>query len=336
MMDYEFYLGIDVSKKTLDLCLLNSEGELAFGQGENNKDFIKKTLKPFLKENHAGDKDTLLICAENTGHYSNILSRQLLVEGFKFWPANPFDMHLSQGLKRGKSDRVDAERIAIYAKRYSDKARLLQPGKEVHQKLAYLSRERELLVTDRAKYRAQLTDEKNFFSTSLYKDKQKRYELIIKTLSNSINEIESKIDKLIDSDETLKEQFEICTSVTGIGKQTAIETIIKSEGFTKISDGKKFACHAGCAPFSHHSGTSIRSANRVSKRADKKLKTLFHMAALSAIKVPGEFQAYFVRKVAEGKNKMTVVNTIRNKLILRIFALIRDNRKYEKKYSPIL
>ncbi len=333
-MNYTFYLGIDVSKDTLDLCLLSPEGELFLGQGENNMEFVKKTLLPFLKENQVESRDSLLICAENTGYYNNLINKQLILEGFHYWLADPSDIHLSGGLKRGKSDSLDAERIAVYAKRFADKARLLQAGKETYQKLAYLSRERELLVTDRAKYRAQLVDEKDFFSSTMYKEKKKRYDILISNLSNMIDKIEAQIDQVIDLDDALKEQFEICTSVVGIGKQTAIETIVKTEGFSKITDGKKFACHAGCAPFSYHSGTSVRSANRVSKRADKKLKKMFHMAALSAIRSPGEFQAYFVRKVAEGKNKMTVINAIRNKLILRIFALIRDNRKYEKNYIP--
>jgi transposase len=66
------------------------------------------------------------------------------------------------------------------------------------------------------------------------------------------------------------------------------------------------------------------------------LKKLYHMAALSAIKMKGEFKDYFDRKVAEGKNKMTVINAVRAKLINRIFALIRDNRINEKNYQITL
>jgi len=57
---------------------------------------------------------------------------------------------------------------------------------------------------------------------------------------------------------------------------------------------------------------------------------------LSAVKMKGEFREYFERKVAEGKNKMTVINAVRAKLINRIFALIRDNRKHENNYNQDL
>ena len=45
------------------------------------------------------------------------------------------------------------------------------------------------------------------------------------------------------------------------------------------------------------------------------VKTVLHMAALSAVSMKGELQDYFIRKVSEGKNKMSVINAIRNKLI---------------------
>ena len=57
------------------------------------------------------------------------------------------------------------------------------------------------------------------------------------------------------------------------------------------------------------------------------------MAALSAIQTNGEFKEYFERKVAEGKNKMTVINAVRAKIIHRMFALIRDNRTYQPKLN---
>ena len=67
--------------------------------------------------------------------------------------------------------------------------------------------------------------------------------------------------------------------------------------------------------------------------ANKNMKRLLHMAALSSIRIQGDLKDYYTRKVAEGKNKMSVINAIRNKLILRIFACVKENRKYEKIYD---
>ncbi|HRU60950.1 MAG TPA: transposase [Bacteroidia bacterium] len=101
--------------------------------------------------------------------------------------------------------------------------------------------------------------------------------------------------------------------------------------FNKIIDAKKYACHAGVAPFEHTSGTSLKGKSRVSHLADKEMKTMFHLASLSSISRSGEFKDYFDRRVKEGKNKMLVINAIRNKLIHRIFACVKEKRNYVKK-----
>lgn len=67
--------------------------------------------------------------------------------------------------------------------------------------------------------------------------------------------------------------------------------------------------------------------------ADKALKSILHMAALAAIGEPGELKDYFDRKVEQGKNKMSVINAVRNKLIHCIFACVRDKRPYSPVWS---
>ena len=90
------------------------------------------------------------------------------------------------------------------------------------------------------------------------------------------------------------------------------------------------------APVRYRSGTSIRGKTRVSHQARKRLKSLFHLGAMSVIRGPGELQDYYQRKVAEGKNKMLVLNAIRNKLIHRVYAVVRQGKKYDKNYvSPL-
>ncbi len=114
---------------------------------------------------------------------------------------------------------------------------------------------------------------------------------------------------------------------------TATEVILATHELKAITDPKKLACHAGVAPFEYRSGTSVGGKTRVSQHARKRLKSLFHLAAMSAIRVKGELQDYYRRKVAEGKNKMLVLNAVRNKLIHRIYAVVRRGEKYDKFYT---
>jgi len=331
-MNYKHVIGIDVSKATLDFCLITENGEIIYSQCLNETKAIDKALIEIINAHQLLKKEVLL-CAENTGHYGNKLCESVLIKGYSLWVEDPSQIKLSQGLKRGKDDKKDAERIAQYAKRFMDKAVLFKASKPIFEHLSYLCSERDLLVGDRAKYQAQLNDEKGFINKDFYQKKQSRYKRLIRGLDSAILQIEKQIERLIREEKELKCQLDTVTSIDGIGLQTAIQTIIVTQGFTKFTEARKFACHVGCAPFKYHSGSSIRSKNKVSHRANKKLKQLFHMAALSAIRMKGELRDYFLRKVGEGKNKMTVVNAVRAKLIARIFALIKQNRKYEKIYT---
>jgi transposase len=71
----------------------------------------------------------------------------------------------------------------------------------------------------------------------------------------------------------------------------------------------------------------------VSQFANKKVKTLLHICAVSALRFDPELKAYFERKTkTEGKPKMAVINAIRYKVVLRIFACLNQDRVYKKGY----
>ncbi|KAA6312652.1 hypothetical protein EZS27_036450, partial [termite gut metagenome] len=116
-----------------------------------------------------------------------------------------------------------------------------------------------------------------------------------------------------------------------------VKMIVETNAFRDFTDARKFCLHAGVALFSYTSGSSIRSRNRVSQRADKSIKSLLQMGALTvATRSKGELHEYYLRKVSEGKNKMSVLNAVRGKLVYRMFAVIRNNKFYEKNYQYVL
>lgn len=332
-MQFETVIGIDISKLSLDLALISSDGEVESFKIENKPLFIKRIFKKLSKTCNLSQT---LICAEHTGHYGYPLRKVCLELNLALWLEGGAEIKQRSGVTRYKNDRVDAIRIADYAKRHQDKARVQTVEDATLEAIRSLSGERDLFIKERAKYKAQIKDLKGFMDEQLYKARSKRFKKQEESLSKVIKDIDQQIKALLESNEVLCEQKAILTSVDGIGEQVALHTIIATGAFTKFRSGRKFACHVGVAPFSFESGTSQRSRRKVSYKANIHLKTLFHMAALSAVKMKGEFRDYFERKVAEGKNKMTVINAVRAKLINRIFALIRDNRKHETNYKITL
>lgn len=133
---------------------------------------------------------------------------------------------------------------------------------------------------------------------------------------------------IIDNNIELKKTYELVTSVKGIGTQTALTIIVFTDCFNKFDNWRKFASYCGIAPFPYQSGSSIKGKTKVSHLANKKLKAIINMCAISAIQHSPEMKIYYQKRVLEGKSKMSTINIIRNKLIARVFAVVKRQTPY--------
>ena len=158
---------------------------------------------------------------------------------------------------------------------------------------------------------------------------------VLNCLNKQINKVEKELEVLLASDPEVKLNMELLMSISGVGKQTAMNFIVATENFTRFDSPEHMACYAGVAPFPNQSGNMTRP-DRVSRHANKKLKRLLHMAAMAAIRAKSDLSEYYHRKVAEGKNKMLVLNNVRNKLIKRMFAVIARQTPYIKSQKEFL
>lgn len=325
----KFFIGIDVSKLKLDFCLFQKQEILKEGIIANHTGAIKDLLEKLMGED---SPELFLICAEYTGQYTYPLSCVCAELRIDLWLENPAQIKYRSGVQRGKDDKLDAYKIACYSERFEDMAHFFSLPDRVIGTLKQLVSERDMYVSDKAKYKGQLTDQKDFMDAKVYNHKSKRLKKIILEIERVVEQIDKEIWNLINSDATLSRQHQLLCSIDGVGERTATKMIIETNAFKDFKNPRKFCCHAGVAPFSYTSGSSQRSRNKVSHRADKSIKTLLHMAALSACKTKGDLGEYYIRKVNEGKNKMTVINAIRAKLVLRMFAVIKNDRFYTQDY----
>ncbi len=126
----------------------------------------------------------------------------------------------------------------------------------------------------------------------------------------------------------MKSNFDLVLSIDGIGIITALYTIVYTGNFTKFNNARQFASYCGVAPFPNSSGTSLMGRTKVSHLANKKLKSLLNMASKSDIQHNVELKAYYLKKVEEGKNKMSIINVVSNKLISRMFAVVKRQSPY--------
>ena len=113
-----------------------------------------------------------------------------------------------------------------------------------------------------------------------------------------------------------------------------MKIIITTNEFNDFENGLKIAYYSGVVPFEHQSGSSLKNRARVSQMANKEMKTLLHMSVVSIIsRGKGELFEYYQRKVAEGKIKMSVINALRNKIIQRVFACVKNDKMYSETYA---
>ncbi|MFC5413196.1 IS110 family transposase, partial [Larkinella bovis] len=315
-MDIRYFIGVDISKATLDWAVFDGKTIVLQSQSANSETGIKTTLK-LLKALPGFTLREAVCCMEHTGIYNAHIISHLYKIKLSLWLESSLQIKKAGGLQRGKNDAIDAVRIAEYAFRFRDQMRLWQPPRPILQKLAVLSALRQRLLRVRQQLQQPITEQQGFVDATLQRQLLKSCQASIKSLTTDLEKADQQITHLIQSDERLKELFGWITSVPGIGSATATEVLVATDEFNQFTDPKKLACHAGVAPFEYKSGSSVRGKTSVSQHARKRLKSLFHLGAMSAIRMNGELQDYYRRKVAEGKNKMLVLNAVRNKLIHR-------------------
>lgn len=330
-MVYQFFIGCDTSKNKLNFAVRYQKEIVLEHECANSVVGVKKFIKT-LGALIDFSLDHAVICLEHTGIYNHHLLKVLQSLQGNICIVSGAQIKLSLGLQRGKNDEVDARRIAEYADRFSDKLCLWQPPRQVIVKLKHLNTLRDRLVKTLNQLRTPLKEGKQFMELEDWKALKKNCHASILAIEKDIAGVDHQIEQLIHTDEYLNKISIQITSIPGVGTQTANNVIIHSNEFKDISDPRKFACQAGVAPFNNSSGSSIRGRTKVSHRANKKLKTLLHLCAMAAIKVNEELRNYYQRKVAEGKNKMCVLNAVRNKIIHRIYALVKNDVMYQKNY----
>ena len=334
-MHIHHYIGVDVSKSTLDWAVYANKRIIWQTQSENSPAAIRAVVKK-LQALPGFSFATSICCMEHTGIYNAHALAVLFDLHLPIWLEASVQIKQASGLQRGNSDSVDAQRIAEYAYRFQDRIRLWQPARPVLKKLTELSRLRQRLLGMISQLRVPLAEQKRFGDKTLNSQLRQHCNGTLLALTADLKGVEAALKSLITDDPTLKALFALVTSVPGIGQVVATEIILATNELKAIEDPKKLACHAGVAPFEHSSGSSVRGKTRVNHQARKSLKTLLHLAAMSALQVEGEMREYYLRKVSEGKNKMLVINALRNKLIHRVYAVVKRGEKYDKNYASSL
>jgi transposase len=331
MQKYVLFIGIDISKRTIDvaLSLTGRENEMDYQQFSNDKIGFKKLLS-FIRKTAScpKDKSQWFFCMEHTGVYTYPLCRFLEQHSLSYTLVNPYHLKHSMGLRRGKSDKADAKAIARFA--YQQIADLKPTKMEADKYLTIKSllSLRARLVKNKHGLQVSSKELAGFANKSVSQSISKFSQRSMGHTDKLIQEVEQQILRIISKDKEFKRLYDLLLSVKGVGPIIASALIVYTVAFTAFKTSRQFAVYIGIVPFDQTSGTSIKTPAKVSHLAHKKLKGLISSGASIARVHDKELRAYYERRLSEGKNKFVIQNAIRNKFLHRIFAVVKRGTPY--------
>jgi transposase len=320
------YLGIDVSKLTLNCCLIKDERY-------NYKRFANQPagfadLRAWLSDRGVG-VDHLHACLEATGTYGQALADHLHAAGLKVSVVNPFAIKAfgHSRLQRNKTDKLDARLIAEYCRALDPPA--WRPWPQPYRTLQALVRRRETL-------KRLLYQERNRLSESDWPAPvQQDLQSHIAELRSRLHDLQGRIYRHIRQHGELQRASQLLCSIKGIGALTAAYLLAEIGPIQHFKNARQLAAYAGLTPRQHTSGTSVRGATPISKRGNAALRNCLFMPALVAKRYNPIIREFAQRLAANGKVPMEVVAAAMRKLLHIVFGVLKSGQPFDPHFRPV-
>lgn len=327
------YIGIDIAADHFSAALLTAPGKpVRMREQIPNSNDGFPLFSQWLQAHHATPQNSV-VCLEATGVYGESLCYYLVAKGF------PVAVEPPQKVKRAfdesghKTDVVDSGQIAEYAYRFLDELNFWKPNEDMVEQI-------KVLLTSREQFSAQSTANQNTLHALKRKPVQnpfanRAFQQAIIRLKEDIKAIDQEIKRLIDQDPKYGQMVHLLTGIPGVGLLLAANLMVITQGFTRQVTAKQLAAYVGICPYQHISGKSVYKRARSRHRGPSRMRKLLYLAAMSLRTHDQHYQAYFLRKVAEGKAKRLVINNIANKLLKVICAIMNTQTAFIPNYKPI-
>lgn len=313
--------GIDLSKEKFDVNFIDESKNKQHLEVKNDLKSISRFLESLPADSH--------LVAEHTGVYGDLLLFLSNQMNMSISLCSGYSIKHSLGLRKGKTDKIDAARIREYGERFYDTLEQSKINSELMTELQELYSLRRQLVKERKMLLTKQKGVMRLATRSIYA--KNVYTRILSQLTTEINDIELQLQEIIRSDEEFSRNFDLVTSIKGMGPITACELIIKTANFKRISTAKKAASYAGICPFPNTSGQMVKKS-KVSPMSDKALKSLLFMCAKSAVAHNKEYRLYYQRKQLEGKPHYLIMTNVANKLIRTVYKIIESRCPWDPNY----
>ena len=308
-MAESIYVGIDVSKATLDIATSDGQIWSCSNQEQDFKELIERLSRQTLG----------LIVLEASGGYEGAVVAHLHAAGLPVFVVNPKQVRaFAKAIGRlAKSDRIDAQVLAQFAQKIQPE---LRPLKDEHTQVldALLARRRQILAMLVAeRQRLQMA------AVNVRTDIREHIHFLVKRLKDT----DRGLDELVRETPLWREREELFKPVKGVGTQLLLSLCAGLPELGQLSR-KKIAALVGVAPYNCDSGTLRGQRHCWGGRAD--VRCALYMAALSATRFNPVIAAFYQRLLKAGKAKKVALTACMRKLLTILNAMARDRSTWNE------
>jgi transposase len=309
------FVGIDVSKNSLDVHVLPQGHQYRFAYTTEKVKTLVKTLKKLNPK---------LIVLEATGGYEISVALSLNESQLPVAVVNPRQVRdYARAIGRlAKTDAIDAYVIARFAQDVRPKTRDQITLDNLH--LKELVSRREQLVDIR-------TAEKSRLARARFNQVIETIKHLIQTLDEQIRQIDKQLDNEIKSNPTWSKKVELITTIPGIGKKTAVTLVVMLPELGKLNR-QEIAALVGVAPMNRDSG--LLRGKRCITGGRGLVRKALHMPTLSSATIWNEkLKSFYNRLMANGKKHKVALTACMRKLITVINCMLKNNQAYDPNFS---
>lgn len=307
-------IGIDISKKHLDTCVLPSGEKARFANSSEGM----ASLVAWLEEHRPGR----IVC-EPSGGQERLLVCTLQKAGLPLAMVNARqirDFARARGIL-AKTDHLDALVLADYGITMRPPLTAAHPCAELS---LYVARRRQLVDMLRRERQHRATAASDAVKADIAGH--------IAELESRLRLCEQHIHSLITADTELARKQTVLTSCKGIGDRTAAALLVELPELGSLPHGK-IAALAGLAPFNHDSG-SLRGTRHI-RGGRSEVRIALYMATLTAARTNPDIKALYKRLIASGKHAKVALTACARKLLLTLNSMLRDNRTWTAEYVTV-
>ena len=304
------YIGIDVSKNTLDVYWLPSAEHWQVANDPAGCTQLAERLKPL--------RQTALVVMEATNVFWRMAATALAGAGVACAVVNPRqvrDFAKAMG-QLAKTDRVDAEVLARFAERIKPPVRAL-PDEQCQVAAEMLARRAQLMGMRVA--------EKNRLATASASKVRKDIQATIAFLDKRLDALDREIDSWLQSTPVDQSRVNLLKSFTGIGQNTARSLLIMLPELGRLN-GKQIGALAGLAPFAKDSGQ--KRGERHIGGGRTAVRAALYMPAITAIQHNAVIRALYQRLLRAGKHHYVAITACMRKMLVILNAMIKSNQPW--------